>query len=186
MNEQTRLARPTHAIAFTARDFEHMMEAGVFEDMRVELVGGVLEKMMPANLSHGELNSTLNGLLYPIVRKAGLRLTTDLAVKIDETTARAIDVAIVRQNTPSRGLVSGEHVLFAVEIAETTHKRDLCEKRDEYAAVGIPGYWVVDSVKRVVHCFRLESGKTAYEPATVVPFGQPLEIPGLDASITLD
>jgi Uma2 family endonuclease len=184
VNEQTRLARPDHAVAFTAADFQHMIESGVFEDMRVELVRGELEKMMPANLAHGELNALLSGTLLPAVRAAGYRIATDLAVRIDEMTVRGIDVAVVRKDTPARGLTGGEHVLLAVEIAETTLVRDLGEKREEYAAIGIPIYWVVDSVRQVTHCFRLAKGGS-YGPATVVPFGEPLALPEIDTAITL-
>lgn len=56
MNEQTRLARPKHTVPFTADDYLRMLELGAFEDMRVELVRGGLEKMMPAHWQHGELN----------------------------------------------------------------------------------------------------------------------------------
>lgn len=186
MNEQTRVARAAHAVPFTADDFLRMMELGAFRDMRAELAGGEIEKMMPANLTHAELNMTLGVLLHPYAREAGLRLTSDLAVRIDDTTVRGIDVALVRSEAPGSGLVPGDQVVHAIEIADTTLSRDLGEKREEYSAAGIPAYWVVDCDHRVVHVFRLAEGAMTYDDATIVPFGQPLDLPGMDGSITID
>jgi Uma2 family endonuclease len=185
VNEQTRLARD-HISPFTADDFLRMMELGAFADMRAELVRGGIEKMMPAEWTHGELNARLVGLLYPIARAAGARIGSDVAIKIGETTVRAFDVAVVRPEALPAQLLAGSEILLAIEIAETTHRRDLGEKREEYGSVGIPAYWVVDAVKQVTHCFALDCSGVAYSPASIIPFSRPLMVPGLSGSITLD
>jgi Uma2 family endonuclease len=186
VNEQTRVARAAHAFPFTADDFLRMMELGAFDDMRAELVRGEIEKMMPAEWTHGELNARLTGLLFPLGRSVGARLGNDVVIRIDETTVRAFDVVVVRPDASPVKILTGPDVLLAVEIAETTHARDLGEKREEYGSVGIPTYWVVDSLKQVTHCFRLDDSGSAYAPALIVPFGQAMEIPGLPGSITID
>lgn len=184
MNEQTRLARPAHAVPFTADDFLRMMELGAFEDMRAELVRGEIEKMTPAGWTHGELNAAVAALIYPIARATGARLGTDVVLRVDQTTVRAPDVSVIRPGISPGKVLRGSDVLLAIEIAETTQARDLGEKREEYAKLGIPAYWVVDCEKQLVHSFMREGD--AYGAAAVVPFGEPLPLPGLGASITLD
>jgi Uma2 family endonuclease len=186
VNEQTRVARATHAVPFTADDFLRMMELGAFLDMRAELVRGEIEKMMPAEWTHGELNARVVALLYPLARAAGAQVGSDVVIRINETTVRAFDVVVVRPKAAPAKVLRGSDVLLAVEVAETTQARDLGEKREEYGSVGIPTYWVVDSVKRVTHCFSLAESGDAYDPAKIVPFGDPMEVPGLPDSITLD
>lgn len=187
MNEQVRVspARDWKA-PFTATEFLHMLELGAFEDMRAELVRGEIEKMMPAEWTHGELNARLIALLYPIAKLAGARVGTDVVIRIDDLTVRAFDVVVVRPEASPQKILQGGEVLFAAEVAETTHKRDLGEKREEYGAAGIPTYWVVDSVNQVTHCFRLDDIGNAYGEAEIVPFGQPMEIAGLPGAITID
>ncbi|MEI9926539.1 MAG: Uma2 family endonuclease [Sphingomonas sp.] len=109
-----------------------------------------------------------------------------MVIKIDDTTVRAFDIVVVRPDASPVKILSGSQVLLAVEIAETTHARDLGEKREEYASVGIPTYWVVDSVRSVTHCFRLEDSGNRYGPAQIVPFGDAMEIPGLSGTIAID
>lgn len=186
MNEQSRRARQDHLVPFTADDFLRMMELGAFADMRAELVRGEIEKMMPSEWTHGELNARVVALLYPLARAAGARVGSEVVIRIDETTVRAFDVVVVRPEATPAKVLSGSDVLLAVEVAETTLARDLGEKREECGSVGIPTYWVVDSAKRVTHCFRLGESGNRYGEAEIIPFGQPMEVPGLPDSITLD
>ncbi|NLS28709.1 hypothetical protein S2M10_37200 [Sphingomonas sp. S2M10] len=187
MNQQVRLASNKEwASPFTADDFLHMLELGAFEDMRAELVRGEIEKMMPADWSHGELNARLIGLLFPLVQAAGTKAGADVVIRIDAHTVRAFDIAVLHPGALPQKVLRGEDVLFAIEVAESTQKRDLGEKRDEYGSAGIPAYWVVDSVARVTHCFVLNASGTAYDDATIMPFGQPMDVPGLGGRITLD
>lgn len=106
-------------------------------------------------------------------------------MKIDEFTTRALDIAVIRPGPAPGKILTGADVLLAVEIAHATQGRDLGERREEYGAVGIPEYWVVDGAKRVIHCFRLASGDDAYASAAAIPFGEPLEIPALAGTITI-
>lgn len=186
MNEQTRFSQQDDTVPFTAEDFLHMLELGAFEDMRAELAGGVIEKMMPADWSHGEVNARLIGLLFPLVRAAGARAGVDVVIRIDDMTVRAFDIAVVRPGVAPVKALTGDQVLLAVEVADTTHGRDLGAKRVEYGAAGIPIYWVVDLVKNVTHVFRLDSAQQAYREPEKIPFDQPLDVAGLGGSITID
>ena len=170
---------------FTAEDFLHMLELGAFEDMRVELVGGVIEKMMPADWSHGEATLAVGASLLAIAKAAGARGGTDVVIRIDDTTVRAFDIAVVRPGVAPVKVLTGDQVLLAVEVADTTHSRDLGAKRAEYGAAGIPTYWVVDLVKNVTHVFRLDPAQGAYREPEEIPFDQPLVVPGLNGSITI-
>lgn len=187
MNQQVRLAsKKEWASPFTAGDFLHMLELGAFEGMRAELVRGGIEKMMPADWSHGELNARLIGLLFPLVRAAGAKAGTDVVIQIDAHTVRAFDIAILRPGATPQKALRGEEVLFAIEVAETTQKRDLGEKRDDYGRAGIPAYWVVDIVAQVTHCFVLDASGSTYGEALIVPFGQSMDVPGVGGQITID
>lgn len=186
MNEQTRLSRQDHRVPFTADDFLHMLELGAFEDMRAELVGGVIEKMMPAEWAHGELNARLAGLLFPLARAAGALIGTDVVIRVDPTTVRAFDLAVIRPGISPTKILTGDQVLLAIEVAETTHTRDLGVKRDEYGAAGVPTYWVADLIAKQVYVFRIDPERSAYGEPTLIAFGETIDVPGLSGSITIE
>lgn len=187
MNEQARIVahRVDTPVGFTARDFLRMMELGAFEDMRAELVGGVIEKMMPAFMSHGECNATLIGKLIEAYRGAAWRFATDLVIGVDDSTVRAVDIAVVVPDMPDREAAEGRQVILAVEIADTTLARDLGLKARDYARAGIATYWVVDLKARAIHVMR-DPVEGDYATRKIVAFGQPLALPESDAAITID
>lgn len=187
MNEQARIVGRSAEVSagFTARDFLRMMELGAFEDMRAELVGGVIEKMMPAFMSHGECNASLVGKLIDVYRGTGWRLATDLVIGVDDSTIRAVDIAVVVPDMPEREAAEGRQVILAVEIADTTLARDLGLKARDYARAGIATYWVVDLKARAVHVMR-DPMEGDYASREIVAFGQPLALPESDATIVID
>ena len=82
-------------------------------------------------------------------------------------------------------LVAADELLLAVEVAYSSHERDLHLKQRLYAHAGIPTYWVLDVERRVVHVFDRLDGE-AYRDISVVRFGEPLAVPGSEATITLE
>jgi Uma2 family endonuclease len=185
MNQQTKIqAAPADfaADAFTAVDFLEMMELGAFQDMRAELVRGVIEKMAPANGDHAGQNARIVFELMQLLGKDA-PVAVDLALKVDGKTVRGIDVALARNKIANRG-TKGSDLLLAVEVSETTLGRDLGSKAADYARAGVPTYWVVDLAARVVHVMSdLTNGD--YARRAVVRFGEPLNVPGSDKSIVI-
>ena len=169
--------------AFTASEFLAMLDLGAFEDMRAELVGGVIEKMAPAHGEHGRQNADIVVRLAQALGQS-VRLATDLAIEIDDKTIRGIDIAVAR-NTFPKGAAKGPDLLLAVEIADSTLGRDLGAKADDYARAGVPTYWVVDLVGRAVHVMT-ELSEAGYASRHVVRFGEDLAVPGCDQVITID
>ncbi|MFJ9829001.1 Uma2 family endonuclease [Streptomyces sp. NPDC101160] len=80
-----------------------------------------------------------------------------------------------------------EGVLMVVEVTSPGAKarnRDLVEKRDGYAAVGIPVYLLVDRETTTLHVFT-EPEHGAYRTEESHPFGDPVPLPS-PVDITLD
>ncbi|TCP73253.1 putative restriction endonuclease [Sphingomonas sp. PP-CE-1G-424] len=58
-------------------------------------------------------------------------------------------------------------------------------KRTDYASIGIENYWVVDGARSVVHVFG-EPVDGDYAQVHTVRFGEPLAVPGTNATIIID
>lgn len=170
---------------FTAAEFRAMCEAGAFADMKVELVEGELQRMSPPMASHASRQSLVIGLLWQIAHRAGFHVLGATGIDLGADTTMACDVALLAKPVLERRFVLPSELLLAVEIAETTAARDLGLKRVAYATVGIPHYWVVDGARSVIHV-HAEPIDGDYAMIHTIRFGEPLAVPGSDATIVID
>jgi Uma2 family endonuclease len=178
------LFRSTSA-RFTREEFMHMAQAGAFDDMKIELVDGEIERMNPPMSNHTVRLSRLSELLAPAARAAGLFALGETGIDIGGDTVRVCDAAVVRHIPEENRLFSADDIILAIEVAETTRARDMGPKRTDYASIGIENYWVVDGARSVIHVFG-EPVDGDYAQVHTVRFGEPLTVPGTDATIIID
>lgn len=184
MNEPLPRFAAREVIGFTAAEFLRMGEAGAFDDMKVELIGGEIQRMNPPMGGHAGRQASIIGQLWSVIPDAEGRLHGEVGIALDPETVVACDAALLRQPMMERRAVQPAELLLAVEIAETTLNRDLGLKRQLYAEAGVSNYWVVDTARRVTHVFGSpEDGD--YGSVRTVPFGEPLAVPGATATILL-
>ena len=188
MNKMTRIvaAQPeSYRARFTVAEFERMCEADAFGDMKVELVGGEIERLNLPKNEHSRLQSlVMAGLLKALGDKGVERVRGDVGIVMDCETVLGGDATLLAHPVTERRWLRPEEVTLIVEIADTTVARDLGMKQPRYAAASIPFYWVVNSSARVTHIFAQPSGGS-YQVVDLVRFGESLAVPGTDATITL-
>lgn len=170
---------------FTADEFMQVFDAAAMLDIKLELAGGVLERMSPPSDDHGRHQSlVMTRLVRALGEAADHLLRIEVAIRLDEGSVRVPDLLLLRERSEVRGARDPNTLLLVVEIAEHTLGRDLGIKREEYARAGIPTYWVVNGAAKVTHRYAgLHEGE--YRDASVVRFDEPLPVPGIDATITL-
>lgn len=189
MNTQSRIlaapdARASTSARFTTAEFLHMVEAGAFDDIKVELVDGELERMPPPMTAHAGRQALITALLWQAVQAGGLTVLGEVGVDLGGDTVLACDVAVIQALPDENRLLRPQETVLVVEVAETTIVRDLGMKRTKYASAGITNYWVVDSGRRVTHRHS-DPIDGEYADASTVRFGEPLKVPGTDATITI-
>lgn len=182
MNQLARLSSDTRA-RFTAPEFLHMVESGAFEGMKVELIDGELERMNPPMNGHSAAQANV---VFYLAQKLGLAVVrAETGLVLNDSTVVACDAALLRQPLVENRFLTPHDVQLVVEIAQTTQSRDMGLKRMLYAQAGVPTYWVIDGVRRVVHVYA-DPVEGDYCSVHTVRFGEPLAVPGSDAAITLD
>lgn len=185
MNQHVAIkAAASASSAFNSDDFHRMMDLGAFEDIRVELVRGKLEKMAPADTGHGFANASVLLRLASALTDAEKRVAIDVAVKIDEETVRAPDIIMLHQPWAGERRMHASALELAIEISDTTLGKDLGEKSVDYARGGVPFYWVVDVNTRSVHVFSSPEGE-GYERRELCSFDDEIAVPGTDRKIRL-
>nr|WP_240456592.1 Uma2 family endonuclease [Sphingomonas yabuuchiae] len=177
-----RLSSDTRA-RFTAPEFLHMVESGAFEGMKVELIDGELERMNPPMNGHSAAQANV---VFYLAQKLGLAVVrAETGLVLNDSTVVACDAALLRQPLVENRFLTPYDVQLVIEIAQTTQSRDMGLKRMLYAQAGIPTYWVIDGVRRVVHVYA-DPVEGDYCSVHTVRFGEALAVPGSDAAITLD
>lgn len=134
--------------AFSRAEYERVVATGVFDDDSVELLEGVIVRIPPP---HGpEHDGTIQKLGLRLIALLGTRAVVRFqsAFAASDQSEPEPDIAVV---PVAEYLDEHPKVAFLiVEVADSSLGRDRSAKADLYAAAGIPEYWVVDLVHRVI------------------------------------
>ena len=142
-------------------------------DMHYELVDGVLVEMGAEN----PLNPQIAMLLAFAFGSLGipphrLAIGHQIEVQSKYATVRQPDLIVHSENSEVAIVVDGKLLrlgmplpILIVEVVSSSgtdkksRDRDYIEKRNEYAARGIPEYWIVDPIEEIVLVLGLQSGE---------------------------
>ena len=155
-------------LPMTADEFERMPPV---EGLRIELWEGNLDVSAAAQRRWHAIVMHRIGELF---RSAGREVSFETGVVLTDRTVREPDVSRFRAGVfPGyrRSQFAAYDLDCVVEvISPESEKRDRTIKPDEYAAAGIPEFWLVeehpdDEADAVVNIYRLNSGSYAPLPA---------------------
>jgi Uma2 family endonuclease len=167
-------ASPSVVRGLRRREYEQLVELGAFGDEPVELVRGVLLTMSPQGPPHAWSAADLARILTKQIGDEW-RVRSHSGLAVGDDSMPEPDVAIVPVGP------YGHHpstAVLVVEVALSSLRFDRGAKAALYAEAGIPTYWVVDLVGRLVH---VHTGARDGQYQTVVahPAGAALAIDGL-------
>ncbi len=157
-----------------------MAEKGILSaEERVELVRGVVREMSPKNRAHViAVNRACDLLRGRLEGKARVYQEAPLPVEGLDSEPEPDVMACSNLDLAAYG-TEGMEPLLVIEVAESSLAYDLDIKATLYAEAGIPEYWVVNLVDRVLEVFRdpRESGyrrhSTLELSSTVTPEAWP-------------
>lgn len=169
----------------TVEEFEALHRAGVWrEDDRVELINGEIRQMNPVNDPHV---GCVNRLTWLFSRRLGDEVIVHVQnpVRLDPFDEPQPDVAVLRFRSDFYGSskATARDILLLVEVADSSLREDLRDKRDVYARSGIQEYWVIDLNQQLVHVHTSPDAATGrYRQVITVGRGRelaPLFAPGV-------
>jgi Uma2 family endonuclease len=139
------------AYRVSVRKFDRMCAAGLFDDEKVELLGGILT-MMASGPAHDNAVLSLRDQLLRILPNDRWTVRDDMPIGLGKFWKPLPDIAVVRgirtdylNRTPGR-----LDVALIIEISDSTYGKDTGTKLRRYERCGIPLYWVVDLPRRRV------------------------------------
>jgi Uma2 family endonuclease len=149
--------------SFKRTEYDQMVELGLFQDERIELIRGVLVKMSPQRAPHASTVQKLNQLLMSRLQgRFTVRIQSPIALSDD--TEPEPDVAVV-----PLGDYEAEHpttALLIIEVSDTTLRKDRTKAAD-YASAGIGEYWIVNLGARSVEVYSSPDGDRYAEVRTL-------------------
>lgn len=163
---------PVHRIDVDT--YNQIVETGILDDLRVELLEGLIVDMSPHSTPHSNTIVRLTNHF----RHAPTQLRVQLPIEIRPNSEPEPDLALVAEP------LSSEHpstALLVVEVAVSSHMIDRNVKARHYARAEIPTYWLVDVPGRAVEV-RTEPGSNGYGKCQTYRDGDtvPSPIAGVD------
>ncbi len=169
------VAAPIHRLS--VEQVDALVEAGIIEDRRTELVDGILYDVVPPNPPHSYTVEFVARHLMRALPDELMVLTQDAIFIHGGYLSPDVFVA-------PRGMTRERHrsALLAIEVTHTTHARDR-QKAEEYARAAVGEYWMVDLAARhvVVHQAPVDGSYT--EVVTVSDGTLPLPVGALPLDV---
>jgi Uma2 family endonuclease len=153
---------------WTVREYRFLMDSGLLEPGRYELIGGDIVQKREQNPPHVLVVSLA---LRALIALFGFDyVQTQAPVTLDEEEEPEPDAAVLvhpLQHYLTRGTPTASDVRPAIEVSDSTLAGDTGIKARNYARYGISEYWVVNIPDRTVIVHR-QPGPMGY--ASVIPF----------------
>ncbi len=140
---------------WTIDEYHRMIEAGILDDRRVELLKGEIVDMPPEGEPHAYFSSEAGEYLSRLLGDR-VMIRSSKPITLPNNSEPEPDIAIVQRL--GREYLEHhpypENIFWLIEYSDSSLEKDLEIKTKIYAEVGIPEYWVVNLKRRQLVVFR--------------------------------
>ena len=164
---------------WTIEEYHQMIEAGIFDNRRVELLRGEIVEMSPEGEPHAYFSTEAGEYLSKLLGSRA-KIRPAKPITLPNNSEPEPDIAIVKplgreylQHHPYP-----EDIFWLIEYSNSSLEKDLETKTKIYAEVGIIEYWVINLKKRQLIVFREPSdggyaSKSTMTEGTICPLAFP-------------
>lgn len=159
-------------------DCRFLENAGLLKG-RYELIDGEIIVKMGQNLPHAISVMRVIAYLLRFFHEDNLRTQATMEVRAEDRFANRPEPDVAALRSMTEAVPTGEDILLAVEVSDSTQADDLGRKVGLYARAGVAEYWVLDLQRRVLIAFQTPQGdewqaRVEYaETDTVAPLAAP-------------
>lgn len=178
------LLAPEAIRKLSRREYDKLVELGIFEDERIELLRGMLVTMSPQGGPHATISSWLmSQLVLALGMEYDIRGHCPYAATDDSEPEPDISVSVRVKNL----LQHPTHPLLLLEVADSSIKKDKRVKAEIYAEAGAPEYWIVDiSGPELIVLVHTAPTPNGYRHIEVLRDGdvlRPTKLPGVEIPV---
>ena len=170
---------------YTVEDYRKLPE-----DVRAELIDGVLTFMEAPTFTHQELITELLFEIKMFIRENKgpcrvLPAPLDVQLDCDDRTMVQPDIALIcRSERITRKCIYGAPDFCIEVVSDSSRKRDYGIKMQKYMNAGVREYWIVDRKREKIVCYWFE-GEDAPE-ITVYTFRDSVPVRIYDGRLEID
>ncbi len=143
----------------TREEYVRMVEAGVFEGRRVELIDGVVYEMPPQLSPHASTVMLAQEVLRDVF-SPGFSLRCQMPLDVGTGSMPEPDLAVVPGTPRDYYAAHPTGAALVLEVADTSQFHDRKRKAWSYAKACIQDYWIINLARDVLEVHRDPVGDT--------------------------
>lgn len=166
-------------------DYHKMIDTGLLDNRRVELLNGLIVEMPPEGPDHADLSTdAIEFLMGAANGRYRVRPAKPITIAGSDSEPEP-DIALVKPQPYRRSHPTPDDIYLIIEFSNSSLLKDTEEKRLTYAAAGIQDYWVVNLRDRQLIVYR-DPLDGNYQSAQTLTSGTtaPLVFPDVILNIT--
>jgi Uma2 family endonuclease len=172
---------------FTVEEYHRMADAGVFAPgERVELIRGIVRKMVPKGIRHVMAVSKLISSFPVWLAGRASFCAQDPVKKAELHSEPEPDFTIYSNPDPYAYGSDRSSLLQVIEVADSSLDYDRNVKTCLYADMRVPEYWLINLIDNVLEVYRDPSGGQ-FQSRQILEIGEkivPLEWPDLEIEVS--
>jgi Uma2 family endonuclease len=139
----------------TLEQYHRIVDEGILDGCRVELLHGIIVEMSPEGIPHASKRTNAQEHLGKVLGDR-VQLRIGAPITIPSGSEPEPDIAVVRrlEDGYSTHHPYPEDIYWVMEYSNTSLDKDLGVKAEIYAASGIPEYWVINLRQNILIVFR--------------------------------
>jgi Uma2 family endonuclease len=135
---------------WTLDEYDLAIDAGVFGDRRIELLHGEIFEMPPMKRPHIDVLGYLVELFFG--RLGRQRALSQTPIILPSNGEPEPDLAVRELGASSKPTV--EQVQLVIEVSDSSRRRDLGTKLEDYLRDGVRELWIIDLVEQCALIYR--------------------------------
>lgn len=146
--------RTPRTLRWTVERYDRLVDSGLLDRKRVELIDGRIVQMPPQKEPHA-VSIILAAQVLRRVFGDGYTVRQQMSLHVDERSKLEPDIAVVTGDART-SLAAGtpKSAVLVIEISDTLLKYDRGRKASRYAKAKIADYWIVNLVQRQIEIHR--------------------------------
>lgn len=171
---------------FTIEEYHKVLETGIFEGQRTELLNGEITIMSPIGNPH---RTIVSRLMRKLKNTLGDLYTffSQSAAQIAEHNEPEPDVVVAKFRDDDYAGVSLEpkDIHLIIEVAKSSLSTDRNKKRRTYATFNVPEYWIVNLQDLQIEVFK-QPKDSDYQVKTIHKMGDSVTCEKIDFTISIE
>lgn len=144
----------------STEQYLRMIDAGILDSSKVELIGGYITPMAPAGPEENGSVFVLTAIFAPYVEKFVIAILATVVIAEGQVFEPDFALLKPRADEYMTALPTAADVLLLAESASSSLKNDRHVKLPIYAAAGIPEYWILDLNDKSLEVYRDPAGES--------------------------